>query len=357
MHPHVNIAVRAARRAGEIIMRAYDRTDHLRIEEKSHNDFVSEIDQMAEATIIDIISNAYPHDSFLGEEGGEVIKGDPDTVWIIDPLDGTLNYLHHFPHFAVSIAQRKNNRLEHGIIYNPITQELFTATRGEGAMLNGKRMRVSQRGNLKGSLISSNLPNNDPNSLGLYQHFVDKTLNDVAAFRRIDRASINMPRQPNRPIVAAVRRATVATVARNLNDDFGDEPVVVEPVHQAPAPAQAQIAARRIRIKSAVKVLRLGLLNSPLPDTCGICLDSHLKSVTCTLNCKHDFGVECLTGWKNICQTNNKPLNCPTCRENVTTMTTFRQRAPVVRKPKPVVVNIIDVEEELDEPVGPIEVL
>ena len=174
--------------------------------------------------------------------------------------------------------------------------------------------------------------------------------------RRIDRASINMPtRQPNRPIVA-VRRATLATVARNLNDDFADEPVVVEPepvVHQAPA--QAQIAARRIRIKSAVKVLSVRLLNSPLPDTCGICLDSHLKSVTCTLNCNHEFGVECLTGWKNICQTNNKVLNCPTCRENVTTMTTFRQRAPVVRKPKPVV-NIIDVDVE-EEPMTPVGLL
>lgn len=192
MHPHVNIAVRAARKAGEIIMRAYDRTDHLRIEEKNHNDFVSEVDQMAEAAIIEIIGTAYPNDSFLGEEGGELVKGDPDTVWIIDPLDGTLNYLHHFPHFAVSIAQRKNNRLEHGIIYNPITQELFTATRGEGAMLNGKRMRVSQRGNLKGSLISSNLPNNDPNSLGLYQNFVAKTLHDVAAFRRTGSTALDL---------------------------------------------------------------------------------------------------------------------------------------------------------------------
>jgi hypothetical protein len=164
--------------------------------------------------------------------------------------------------------------------------------------------------------------------------------------RRIDRAS--MPRQPNRPIVATVRRVTLATVARNLNDDFADEPIP-EPVHQAQHQAQHQVqVARRIRIKSAVKVLSVRLLNSPLPDTCGICLDSHLKSVTCTLNCNHEFGVECLTGWKNVCQTNNKPLNCPTCRENVTTMTTFRQRAPVVRKPKPVAI----VEEELDEPVG-----
>ena len=173
--------------------------------------------------------------------------------------------------------------------------------------------------------------------------------------RRIDRASINMPtRQPNRPIVA-VRRATLATVARNLNDDFADEPVVVEPVHQAQHQVQTQAqrqapaqAARRIRIKSAVKVLSVRLLNSPLPDTCGICLDSHLKSVTCTLNCNHEFGVECLTGWKNICQTNNKVLNCPTCRENVTTMTTFRQRAPVVRKPKPVV-NIVEEENIIEE--------
>jgi myo-inositol-1(or 4)-monophosphatase len=192
MHPHVNIAVRAARRAGEIIMRAYDRGDPLHVEEKGANDFVSEIDRMAEAAIIEIISAAYPQDSFLAEEGGAVIKGDPDTVWIIDPLDGTLNFLHRFPYFTVSIAQRKNNRLEHGVVYNPVTQELFTATRGEGAMLNGKRIRVAERGNLKGSLLSTNLPNEDRAGLEIYENFVRKTLGGVAAFRRTGSTALDL---------------------------------------------------------------------------------------------------------------------------------------------------------------------
>lgn len=192
MHPHINIAVRAARKAGDIIMRAYDRTDHLRIEEKGHNDFVSEVDRAAEAAIIEIIGTAYPQDSFLGEEGGELLKGDPDTVWIIDPLDGTLNFLHHFPNFSVSIAQRKNNRLEQAVIYDPVTQELFTGTRGEGAMLNGKRMRVAERGSLRGSLISSNLPNGDPAKLPFYQKLVEKTLYDVAAFRRTGSTALDL---------------------------------------------------------------------------------------------------------------------------------------------------------------------
>jgi myo-inositol-1(or 4)-monophosphatase len=192
MHPHINIAVRAARKAGDIIMRAYDRTDHLRIEEKGHNDFVSEVDRAAEAAIIEIIGTAYPNDSFLGEEGGEIIKADPTTMWIIDPLDGTLNFLHHFPNFTVSIAQRKNNRLEQGVVYDPVTQELFTATRGEGAMLNSKRMRVSERTSLRASLLSSNLPNKDGEKLPFYQRLVEKTLYDVAAFRRTGSTALDL---------------------------------------------------------------------------------------------------------------------------------------------------------------------
>lgn len=192
MHPHVNIAVRAARKAGDIIMRAYDRLDHLRIEEKGHNDFVSEVDRAAETAIIEIIGTAYPQDNFLGEEGGELVKGSGDITWIIDPLDGTLNFLHHFPNFSVSIAQRKNNRLEQAVIFDPVTQELFTATRGEGAMLNGKRMRVAERASLKGGLISSNLPNGNLESLPLYQKLVEKTLLDVAAFRRTGSTALDL---------------------------------------------------------------------------------------------------------------------------------------------------------------------
>lgn len=191
MHPHVNIAVRAARKAGDIIMRAYDRLDHIRIEEKGHNDFVSEVDRAAEAAIIEVIAAAYPSDSFYAEESGEIPNADKDTVWIIDPLDGTLNFLHHFPQFSVSIAQRINNRIEHAVVYNPITQELFTATRGEGALLNGRRMRVSERHGLKGSLLVSNLPNYI-SPLDFYEKFIEKTVQDVAAFRRTGSTALDL---------------------------------------------------------------------------------------------------------------------------------------------------------------------
>ena len=192
MQPQVNIAVRAARKAGNVIMRAYDQRDHIRIEEKGHNDFVSEVDRAAEAVIVEMISAAYPEDSFLGEEGGELIKSDPATVWVIDPLDGTLNFLHHFPHFGVSIAQRRHQRLEHAVIYNPVTQELFTASRGEAAKLNDKRMRVSERNTLKGSLIASNLPHGNLDYLQFYQKLVQTTVHDVAAFRRTGSTALDL---------------------------------------------------------------------------------------------------------------------------------------------------------------------
>ena len=192
MQAHLNIAVRAARKAGNIIMRAYDQRDHLRIEEKGHNDFVSEVDRNAEAAIIQELSIAYPEHSFLGEEGGELLKADPDTLWIIDPLDGTLNFLHHFPHFSVSIAEQKHQRLEHGLIYNPITQEFFTASRGERAKLNDKRMRVSERNNLKGSLILSNLPHGQLSELEFYQNLVRATVHEVAAYRRTGSTALDL---------------------------------------------------------------------------------------------------------------------------------------------------------------------
>ena len=131
MQPAVNIAVRAARRAGEIIVRSINRLESLKVETKGRNDFATEVDRAAEQEIIAILSKAYPTHAFLGEEGGR--SGDSETVWIIDPLDGTTNYLHGFPTYAVSIACRHRGRLEHAVIYDPMRQEIFTASRGDGA--------------------------------------------------------------------------------------------------------------------------------------------------------------------------------------------------------------------------------
>jgi myo-inositol-1(or 4)-monophosphatase len=156
MQPAVNIAVRAARRAGEIIVRSMNRLESIQVTSKGRNDFASEVDRAAEQEIIAIISKAYPQHAFHAEESGRT--GESETVWIIDPLDGTTNYLHGFPTFAVSIACRHRGRLEHAVIYDPMSQELFTASRGDGARLENRRLRVSNRPGIEGALVATGFP-------------------------------------------------------------------------------------------------------------------------------------------------------------------------------------------------------
>jgi myo-inositol-1(or 4)-monophosphatase len=151
--PLIKIAINAARAAGTIIIRGLKRLDTVKVSEKQPHDFVTEVDQRAEQEIISIIHKAYPSHSILGEESG-LHTGD-DYQWIIDPLDGTRNFVHGFPHFAVSIAMTYKNRLEHGVIYDPLRQELFIASRGKGAHLNEQRIRVSQRKQLSDCLFST----------------------------------------------------------------------------------------------------------------------------------------------------------------------------------------------------------
>ena len=141
------------RAAGVIIIRAMKRLDTIKIAEKQPNDFVTEVDQRAEQEIISIIKKAYPSHSILAEESG-ALEGD-DYQWIIDPLDGTRNFIHGFPHFAISIAVSYRNRIEHGVIYDPVRQELFTASRGKGAQLNERCIRVSPRKNLEECLFGT----------------------------------------------------------------------------------------------------------------------------------------------------------------------------------------------------------
>jgi myo-inositol-1(or 4)-monophosphatase len=157
VQPLLNIAVRAARRAGEIIVRSMNRLESLTVASKGRNDFVSEVDRAAEREIIGIIRRHYPQHAFLAEESGHS-GGTHDTLWIIDPLDGTTNFLHGFPVFAVSIACQIKGRLEHAVIYDPLRQELFTASRGAGAHLDNHRMRVSKARVLDGALIATGFP-------------------------------------------------------------------------------------------------------------------------------------------------------------------------------------------------------
>jgi myo-inositol-1(or 4)-monophosphatase len=156
MQPLLNIGMRAARRAGDLIVKSLSRLDSLKIDSKGRNDFVTEIDRKSEADIIATIRRSYPQHAILAEESGR--SGTDDHLWIIDPLDGTTNFLHGFPVFAVSIAVEHRGRLQHAVVYDPMRQEFFTASRGEGAQLEGKKIRVSGQRGLEGSLIGTGFP-------------------------------------------------------------------------------------------------------------------------------------------------------------------------------------------------------
>ena len=153
----VNVAVRAARRAGDIILRYHTRVADLEISRKGQGDFVTEVDRAAERAIISTVREYYPGHGFLGEEGGSQ-PGKEDLVWIVDPLDGTSNFLREIPHYAVSIGIRQNGRLEHAVIYDPRRNELFTATRGWGAQLDRRRIRVSRQDTLAEAMLALSVP-------------------------------------------------------------------------------------------------------------------------------------------------------------------------------------------------------
>lgn len=190
MHPFVNIAIRAVRSAGRIILRNYGRTDALRIDEKSRNDFVTEVDRQAEQAIIHEIHSKYPSHGILAEESG-LHNGD-EFQWIIDPLDGTTNYLHGVPQFAVSIGLQHRGRLEHGVIYDPLREELFTASRGDGAQMNNRRLRVSPRPSLDGALLGTGFPFRDQRFVKAYLGMFEALLADTSGIRRPGSAALDL---------------------------------------------------------------------------------------------------------------------------------------------------------------------
>lgn len=187
----VNIAVRAARAAGNIIVRNMDRIDRLNIATKRVNDFVSEVDQQAEAAIIEVIRQAYPDHGIYAEESG-LQQENSEFQWIIDPLDGTTNYLHGFPQFSVSIALKAKARLEAAVIYDPLSQELFTAARGEGAQMNEKRIRVSGHKGLKGALLGTGFPYTDQTYLDTYLDTMKALMAPAAGIRRPGSAALDL---------------------------------------------------------------------------------------------------------------------------------------------------------------------
>ncbi|MDF2530132.1 MAG: inositol monophosphatase [Gammaproteobacteria bacterium] len=191
MHSMVNIAVRAARKAGDVITRSLDKMSSLNITKKGPNDFVTEVDKAAEEAILYTIGKAFPDHSFLTEETGEIINKDPNSVWIIDPLDGTTNFIHGLPQYCVSIAFQQNGVIEHAVIYHPLTQDLFTATRGQGAQLNGKRIRVSAHSRFEGALISANLPR-EPEYLESYCKWMTELHDKVAGVRKSGSTALDL---------------------------------------------------------------------------------------------------------------------------------------------------------------------
>ncbi len=194
MHPMINIAVKAARRAAAIINRASFDLDQLRVTNKHHNDFVTEVDQAAERAIIDVLRQAYPDHAILAEESGasENLHDENEYVWIIDPLDGTTNFIHGFPQYAVSIALQYRGQITQAVIYDPTRNELFTATKGAGAFLNDKRIRVGKRDKLAEALIGTGFPYSDLSGLDEYLKMFKLMTEKSAGLRRPGSAALDL---------------------------------------------------------------------------------------------------------------------------------------------------------------------
>ena len=190
VQPILNIAVRAARSAGAMIVRQLDRVDALNVTSKGRNDFVSEVDQRAEQIIIETIRKAYPDHGILAEESGA--QGDDEFVWIIDPLDGTTNFLHNFPHFSVSIALQHKSRILHGVVFDPLRQELFTASRGDGAQLNDRKIRVGRKTELDGALLGTGFPFREFANLDQYLATLSAFMPHCAGIRRAGSAALDL---------------------------------------------------------------------------------------------------------------------------------------------------------------------
>ena len=191
MHPLLTTAVKAARRAGHIIVRHLDRLDRIEVQTKSRNDFVSDVDLLAEDEIVQVIRATYPGHSILAEESGRQ-HGTEDYEWIIDPLDGTTNFLHGHPQFSVSIAVRHHDHIEHGVVFDPLRNELFTASRGNGAHLNDRRIRVSRVLRLRDALLGTGFPYTTLEHLDAWMATFQSLLTRTSGIRRAGSAALDL---------------------------------------------------------------------------------------------------------------------------------------------------------------------
>ena len=191
MHPLLNVAIQAARNAAKIIVRSFDRLDTLEIDEKETNDFVTQVDMLSEQEIIHTIRKSYPNHAILAEESG-FDAGQDEYVWIIDPLDGTTNFIHGFPHFAISIALSYRNQLEVGVVYDPLRQELFTAARGQGAQLDNRKIRVSPCQKFNRALLGTGFPFKEETYLKPYLKLFETIFPKTAGVRRAGAAALDL---------------------------------------------------------------------------------------------------------------------------------------------------------------------
>jgi myo-inositol-1(or 4)-monophosphatase len=186
-----NVAIMAARRGGSILIRHLNKLDRLKVEKKGHNDFVSDADRAAEAAVIEVIQKHYPEHAILAEESG--MQGESDTVWIIDPLDGTTNFLHGFPQFCVSVGVQVKGRIEAAAVYDPMRQELFAAARGDGATLDDRKIRVSGRKDLEHALIGTGFPFRQADmDTGPYLNMLGKVVRNTSGVRRPGAAALDL---------------------------------------------------------------------------------------------------------------------------------------------------------------------
>jgi len=191
MHPMLNTAVKAARRAGSIINRA-SLEGALEVRAKNRNDFVTQVDRAAEQAIIDIIRRAYPEHGFLAEESGASAGTRPEYCWVIDPLDGTTNYIHGFPQYCVSIALEHRGVITQAVVYDPGRNELFTASRGRGAYLDDRRIRVSKCAHLKDALVGTGFPFKELGRIELYLRQLRTLMGGCAGVRRAGAAALDL---------------------------------------------------------------------------------------------------------------------------------------------------------------------
>lgn len=192
MNPMLNIAIRAARKAGNVIAKGYERPDSIEAMAKQANDYVTNIDKAAEQAIIETIKQSYPDHTIITEESGAIEGENKNVQWVIDPLNGTTNFIKSFPHFAVSIAIRENGRTEVGVVYDPIRNELFTAVRGEGSKLNDTRLRVENRRDLDGAILATGFPFKAKQHMQAHLNIIGTLIKEAADFRRAGSAALDL---------------------------------------------------------------------------------------------------------------------------------------------------------------------